>query len=100
MIIDFSDLQNSISVIPSGQRAIAHSKHYSDQLELFIEGKYHKQYFYGTANDYPQSHIESQIMIFATTDPSFVIILTTSLIVGFSVGYYYCCRWLVQRRTD
>lgn len=86
MIVDFSDLQNSLSVIPSGQRAIAHSKHYSDQLELFLEGKYHKQYFYATAEDFPQSHIESQVKIFATEDPSFIIILTTSLILGFSVG--------------
>ena len=86
MIVDFSDLQNSLSVIPSGQRAIANSKHYSDQLELFLEGKYHKQYFYTTAEVFPQSHIESQIRIFATEDPSFIIILTTSLIVGFSVG--------------
>jgi penicillin amidase len=86
LIVDLSDMENSLSVIPSGQRAIAHSEHYSDQLELFLEGKYHKQYFYGTANDFPQNHIESQIRIFATTDPSYVIILTTSLIVGFSLG--------------
>ncbi|MFX0142566.1 MAG: penicillin acylase family protein [Candidatus Hodarchaeota archaeon] len=86
MIVDFSNLQNSLSVIPSGQRAIANSKHYSDQLELFIEGKYHKQYFYATAEDFPQSHIESQIRIIASEDPAFIIALTTSLIIGLSVG--------------
>ncbi|MFW9968960.1 MAG: penicillin acylase family protein [Candidatus Odinarchaeota archaeon] len=86
MIVDLGDIQNSLSVIPSGERAIATSKHYSDQLELFLEGKYHKQYFYATPEDFPQIHIESQIKIFATENPSFIIILTTSLIIGFSVG--------------
>ena len=86
MIVDFSNLQNSLSVIPSGERGIPNSKHYADQLELFLEGKYHKQYFYAAAADFPQNHIESQIKILAKANPSFIIILTTSLIVGFSVG--------------
>ncbi|MBD3352485.1 MAG: hypothetical protein GF364_13435 [Candidatus Lokiarchaeota archaeon] len=45
MIIDFSDLNNSVSVIPSGQRGITSSKHYTDQLHLYLQGKYHTQYF-------------------------------------------------------
>ena len=39
-IIDFSDLQNSYSCIPSGQRGLSNSKHYKDQLEeLFLKRK-------------------------------------------------------------
>ncbi len=87
MIVDFSDLQNSLSVIPSGQRGVPNSKHYSDQLEeLFLQGKYHRHYFYDNKIDFPQSHIESRIYIIAGEDPAFIIGLTTGLIVGCSVG--------------
>jgi len=87
MIVDLSDFQNSMSVIPSGQRAISNSKHYSDQLEeLFLQGKYHRHYFYDNKLDFPKSHIESQISFIAAVDPSFIINLTIGLIVGFSVG--------------
>ncbi|MHA1728537.1 MAG: penicillin acylase family protein [Promethearchaeota archaeon] len=62
MIVDFSDINNSISVIPSGQRGLSNSKHYSDQLEqLFLQGKYHYQYFTNTADDFPADSIESRI---------------------------------------
>ena len=62
MILDFSNLNNSISVIPSGERGFPNSKHYSDQLEqLFLQGKYHIQYFGYTANNFPKSAIESTI---------------------------------------
>jgi penicillin amidase len=46
MIIDFSNFSNSLSVLPSGQRGISTSKHYSDQLEqLFLKGEYHYTHF-------------------------------------------------------
>ncbi|MFX1501855.1 MAG: penicillin acylase family protein [Promethearchaeota archaeon] len=86
-IVDFSNLQNCWSVIPSGQRALSNSKHYSDQLEeLFLKGKYHQQYFYDSWESYPQNHIESRIRFLSKEDPEFIIILATSLIVGFTVG--------------
>ncbi len=88
MIVDFSDLQNSWSVIPSGQRGVSNSKHYSDQLEeLFLQGKYHRQYFYDNKADFPKSHIESQISFIAREDPGFIIALTTGIIIGCSVGF-------------
>jgi len=63
LIVDLSDMKNSISVIPSGQRGISSSQHYSDQLEeLFLQGKYHSHYFYDEPSDFPTSHIESQIL--------------------------------------
>ncbi|MBN2156461.1 MAG: penicillin acylase family protein [Candidatus Lokiarchaeota archaeon] len=62
LIVDFSNLNNSISVIPSGQRAIQSSKHYSNQLiELFLQGKYHEQWFTNTASNFPTQAISSQI---------------------------------------
>ena len=87
LIVDFSDFQNSWSVIPSGQSGNSNSQHYSDQLEeLFLQGKYHRQYFYNNTVDFPKSHIESQIRFIAREDPISIIILATALIVGFSVG--------------
>jgi len=65
LIIDFSDLNNSLSVIPSGQRGLSSSKHYSDQLEqLFLRGKYHYQYFSNTLYNFPTSSIESKLYFF------------------------------------
>jgi len=65
LIIDFSNLNNSLSVIPSGQRGLSNSKHYSDQLEqLFLQGKYHYQYFTNTLYNFPTSSIESQLFFF------------------------------------
>ena len=46
MIIDFSNFSNSLFVLPSGQRGISTSKHYTDQLEeLFLKNKYHYTHF-------------------------------------------------------
>lgn len=41
-IIDFSDVENSVSVLPTGQSGILTSKHYDDQAELFAQGKFRK----------------------------------------------------------
>jgi penicillin amidase len=41
-IIDFSDIENSLSVIPTGQSGNPMSKHYDDQSELFVSGKFRK----------------------------------------------------------
>ncbi len=38
--VDFSDVERSVSVLPSGQSGHFLSKHYKDQHELFVEGKY------------------------------------------------------------
>jgi penicillin amidase len=65
LIIDFRNLNNSLSVIPSGQRGLSNSKHYSDQLEqLFLQGKYHYQYYTNTLSNFPSSSIESQLFFF------------------------------------
>lgn len=41
-IIDFSDVENSVSILPTGQSGVASSKHYSDQAEMYIQGKFRK----------------------------------------------------------
>lgn len=41
-IIDFSDIENSVSILPTGQSGNPMSKHYDDQSELFVKGKFRK----------------------------------------------------------
>ena len=41
-IIDFSDVENSVSILPTGQSGNPMSKHYSDQAEMYAQGKFRK----------------------------------------------------------
>ena len=41
-IVDFSDIENSISILPTGQSGNPLSRYYKDQAELFINGKFRK----------------------------------------------------------
>lgn len=41
-IIDFSDIENSWSVLPTGQSGNPMSQHYDDQADLFVAGKFRK----------------------------------------------------------
>ena len=41
-IIDFSDIENSWSVLPTGQSGNPMSPHYNDQADLFVKGKFRK----------------------------------------------------------
>ncbi|NOR28831.1 MAG: penicillin acylase family protein [Lutibacter sp.] len=41
-IIDFSDIENSLSVLPTGQSGNPFSKHYKDQAEMFNNGEFRK----------------------------------------------------------
>jgi penicillin amidase len=41
-IIDFSDVENSISILPTGQSGNPFSKHYDDQAEMFVNGAFRK----------------------------------------------------------
>jgi len=43
IILDFADIENSISVNPTGQSGIFMSPHYKDQAELFNKGRFRKQ---------------------------------------------------------
>lgn len=41
-IIDFSDVENSVSILPTGQSGNPFSKHYQDQAEMFVQGEFRK----------------------------------------------------------
>lgn len=41
-VIDFSDIENSWSILPTGQSGNPMSKHYNDQAQMYIEGKFRK----------------------------------------------------------
>ncbi len=41
-VIDFSDIENSMSILPTGQSGNPFSKHYNDQAEMFINGGFRK----------------------------------------------------------
>ena len=41
-VIDFSDIENSESILPTGQSGNPFSKHYNDQAEMYDAGKFRK----------------------------------------------------------
>ena len=43
IILDFEDIENSWSVLPTGQSGNVTSPHYDDQTELFNQGNFRKQ---------------------------------------------------------
>ncbi|MFK7049451.1 Acyl-homoserine lactone acylase QuiP precursor [Flavobacterium columnare] len=41
-VIDFSDIENSVSILPTGQSGNPMSKHYNDQAQMYIKGQFRK----------------------------------------------------------
>lgn len=41
-VIDFSDIENSMSILPTGQSGNPFSEHYEDQAELFVNNEFRK----------------------------------------------------------
>ena len=41
-IVDFSDVENSISILPTGQSGNPFSEHYNDQAEMYAKGEFRK----------------------------------------------------------
>jgi penicillin amidase len=41
-VIDFSDIENSVSILPTGQSGNPMSKHYNDQAEMYNKGQFRK----------------------------------------------------------
>lgn len=41
-IIDFSDIENSMSILPTGQSGNPFSEHYEDQAEMYVNGEFRK----------------------------------------------------------
>jgi penicillin amidase len=44
-IFDVGNWDNSVTVIPTGNSGIPASRHYCDQSEMYVKGKYHHDYF-------------------------------------------------------
>lgn len=42
IIIDFADIENAVSILPTGNSGNPLSPHYSDQAEMYIEGSFRK----------------------------------------------------------
>ncbi|MCB8951060.1 MAG: penicillin acylase family protein [Ardenticatenales bacterium] len=45
MIVDLSNLDDSLSVIPTGQSGHPYNKHYDDEIALWLNGQYHPMRF-------------------------------------------------------
>ncbi|WP_430408731.1 penicillin acylase family protein [Kordia sp.] len=41
-VIDFSDIENSMSILPTGQSGNLFSPHYQDQAKMYVEGQFRK----------------------------------------------------------
>ena len=41
-VIDFSDIENSLSILPTGQSGVPSSRYYSDQAKLYNKGEFRK----------------------------------------------------------
>ncbi len=41
-VIDFSDIENSMSILPTGQSGNPFSKHYQNQAEMYVKGEFRK----------------------------------------------------------
>ncbi len=41
-IVDFSDIENSMSILPTGQSGNPFSPHYQDQADMYVQGKFRK----------------------------------------------------------
>ncbi|MEO1653109.1 MAG: penicillin acylase family protein, partial [Bacteroidota bacterium] len=43
ILIDFDDIENTISVLPTGQSGWVMSQHYNDQAQMYADGQFRKQ---------------------------------------------------------
>lgn len=48
-VVDFSDIENSISILPTGQSGNPFSKYYQDQAEMYVKGEFRKMLMNRTA---------------------------------------------------
>jgi penicillin amidase len=42
IIIDFADVENAVSILPTGKSGNVMSEHYSDQAEMYVNGEFRK----------------------------------------------------------
>jgi penicillin amidase len=41
-VVDFSDIENGMSILPTGQSGNPFSEHYDDQAEMYVKGEFRK----------------------------------------------------------
>ena len=65
MVVDFSNISNSWSVLPAGISGNPANPHYADQaLELWMKGKYHLMLIqYDTAEEFPKEYLEATVTL-------------------------------------
>jgi hypothetical protein len=55
--------------------------------QLFLQGKYHQQFFYDKSEDFPKAHVESYIIFRPSSEYNIFLVLTPIfIIVGFVAG--------------
>lgn len=62
-VIDFSDVENSISILPTGQSGNPFSKHYKDQAQMFVDGEFRKMMM-----NVEEIQNTSEILVFKTKE--------------------------------
>lgn len=62
-IVDFSDIENSQSILPTGQSGNPFSPHYEDQAEMFINGEFRKMMM----NELEIKNTSENLLIFQPT---------------------------------
>ncbi len=58
MIVDLADFNRSLGVIPGGQSGNPASRHYTDQLQLWLQGEYHPMPW---DREQVEKHVESRL---------------------------------------
>lgn len=61
MIVDLSNMSNSIDVVPGGSSGDPASAHYADQLTLFLNGQYHPMLYFASASTFSAKDVESTL---------------------------------------
>jgi len=61
MIVDLSNMSNSVDVIPGGSSGDPASPHYADQLALFLAGQYHPMWYFASYSAFPTGDVKSTL---------------------------------------
>ncbi|MHA1449636.1 MAG: penicillin acylase family protein [Candidatus Hodarchaeales archaeon] len=64
MVVDFNNISNSWSVLPTGNSGILTNPHYDDQIALWLAGDYHLMLVDKvTVESFPASHMEAKLVL-------------------------------------
>lgn len=72
-IIDMGNFSNSLSVMPAGQSGNILSDNYTDQAEMWLEGKYHPMYWTREEVELNKKHLLELIPKAAVSNPDLTI---------------------------